>query len=92
MPRQVAYVAPSFSASSWHRIRALVPPALASRVEEGDIAIEKTFFRGVSSPEVYLTRHTFSALLETLIAHSEYASVVYDPRVPGNLCAGLQYS
>ena len=49
---------------------------MASQVEAEDVAIEKTFFRGVSSPEVYLTRHTFSALLETLIAHSDYESVV----------------
>jgi SAM-dependent MidA family methyltransferase len=72
---EVAYVAPSFSASSWHRIRALVSPTLAAQVDDGDIAIEKTFFKGVSSAEVYLTRRTFSTLLETVTAHSEYASV-----------------
>jgi SAM-dependent MidA family methyltransferase len=72
----VAYVAPSYPAASWQRIRAMVPPAMASRVEAGDVAIEKTFFKGVSSPDVYLTRNTFSALLEALIAHSEYESVV----------------
>lgn len=72
----VAYVAPSYPAASWQRIRTLIPEAMASQVEAEDVETEKTFFRGVPSPEVYLTRHTFSALLETLTTHSEYESVV----------------
>jgi len=71
----VAYVAPSVPASSWRRIRALVSPALAADVEAGDAAIEKVFFKGVAAADVYLTRSTFSALLETLITHSEYTTV-----------------
>ena len=72
----VAYVAPSYPAASWQRIRPLIPAAMASRIEAGDTATEKTFFDGVSSPEVYLTRHTFSALLETMTGHRDYGSVV----------------
>lgn len=72
---EVAYVAPSFSASSWQRLRALMPPALASRVEEGDVTIEKIFFRGASSADVYLSRTTFSNVLETMVAHRDYESV-----------------
>ena len=72
----VAYVAPSYPAAAWQRIRPLVPATMASQVEAGDVATEKTFFGGASSPEVYLTRHTFSALLETMTGHRDYASVV----------------
>jgi SAM-dependent MidA family methyltransferase len=72
---EVAYVAPSLPASSWQRIRALISPALASQVEEGDVTIEKIFFKGVASAAVYLNKRTFSTLLETLVAHTEYESV-----------------
>ena len=72
----VAYVAPSYPAAAWQRIRPLVPATMASQVEAGDVATEKTFFGGASSPEVYLTRHTFSALLETMTGHRDYGSVV----------------
>ena len=70
----VAYVAPSYPAASWQRVRAMVSPAIASQVEAGDIAIEKIFLKGAASPDVYLTRNTFSALLAALLTHSEYAS------------------
>ena len=73
---EVAYVAPELSAASWRRIRALVSPGLASNVEQGDVTIEKIFFRGVPSDAVYLTKRTFSTLLEALIAHKDYESVV----------------
>lgn len=72
----VAYVAPSYPAPAWQRIRPLVPATMASQVEAGDVATEKTFFGGASSPEVYLTRHTFSALLATMTGHRDYGSVV----------------
>lgn len=72
---EVAYVAPSLPAAEWTRIRALVPANLAKSVDEGDTAIERTFFKGAASPEVYLTRKTFSSLLETLIRHKDYESV-----------------
>ena len=72
----VAYVAPSYPDASWQRIRTLIPAAMAAQVEAEDVATEKTFFRGAPSPEVYLTRHTFERLLETLNTHREYASVV----------------
>jgi SAM-dependent MidA family methyltransferase len=72
----VAYVAPSYPAASWQRIRPLVPATMASRVEAGDVATEKTFFGGASLPEVYLTRDTFSALLGTMTGHRDYGSVV----------------
>jgi SAM-dependent MidA family methyltransferase len=72
----VAYVAPSYPAASWQRIRALVPATVASQVEAGDTAIDKAFFRGVPSPDTYLTRDTFTALLRTLVAHREYAPLV----------------
>jgi SAM-dependent MidA family methyltransferase len=73
---EVAYVAPVFSAPSWQRVRPLIAPALAAQVEEGDTAIEKTFFRGVASPAVHLTKRTFSTLLEALITHKDYEAVV----------------
>ena len=74
----VAYVAPSYPAASWPRIRALLPAAVASHVEAEDVATEKTFFKGVPTPEVYLTRQTFSALLDALSKHRDYESVVSD--------------
>jgi SAM-dependent MidA family methyltransferase len=73
---QVAFVAPSLSASAWLRIRPLVPAALAAGVEAGDAAIERTFFRGVRSPDVYLTKSTFASLLEATVAGKDYESVV----------------
>jgi hypothetical protein len=68
-------VSPSYAAATWERIRPMVPQAIAAQVEAGDVAIEKVFFRGVSSPAVYLSRDTFSALLETMVARSEYEAV-----------------
>lgn len=73
---EVAFVAPSLSASSWRRIRPLVPAALAAQVEEGDAAIERIFLRGVRSAEVYLSKSTFAALLEATVAGKDYESVV----------------
>lgn len=72
----VAYVAPSVSAVSWRQIRALVPPVLAADIEAGDLSIEKTYFSGVSSSSVFLSTSNFSALLDTLVKHGEYATVV----------------
>lgn len=73
---EVAFVAPSLSASSWGRIRPLLPAALAAQVEEGDQAIERIFLRGVRSEEVYLTKNTFTSLLESTVSGKDYESVV----------------
>jgi SAM-dependent MidA family methyltransferase len=72
---EVAYVIPSFALPQWTRIRAMVSPELARIVDEGDATIEKTFFRREGSPEVYLTKTTFTSLLETLVTHTNYESV-----------------
>lgn len=72
---QVAFVAPSLSAASWLRIRPLVPVALAAEVEAADAAIERTFFRGVRSADVYLTKSTFASLLEATVDGKDYESV-----------------
>jgi SAM-dependent MidA family methyltransferase len=72
---EVAFVAPSYGAAAWQRIRPLVPAATASQVEAGDAAIERTFLKGVAAPAVYLTRQTFAALLAAMVSHSDYASV-----------------
>jgi SAM-dependent MidA family methyltransferase len=73
---RVAFVAPSLSAASWLRIRPLLPASLAAQVEAGDAAIERTFFRGVRSAAVHLTKSTFAALLEATVAGNDYESVV----------------
>lgn len=73
---EVAFVAPSIPPESWRRIRALVTPTVAADVETGDVTIEKTFFNGAATPAVYLTRQTFTRLLETTVAHPDYESVV----------------
>jgi SAM-dependent MidA family methyltransferase len=73
---EVAYVAPELPAAAWQRVRTLISPELAARVEQGDVTIEKIFFRGAPSAAVYLTKSTFSTLLEALIAHQDYESVV----------------
>jgi SAM-dependent MidA family methyltransferase len=72
----VAFVAPSYPAAAWQRVRALIPATMASQVEAGDATVEKIFFKGASSPEVHLTKNTFSALLEAVIAHTDYESIV----------------
>jgi SAM-dependent MidA family methyltransferase len=73
---EVAFVAPSLSASSWRRIRPLVPSTLAGQVEAGDAAIERIFFRGAPSPDVHLTKSTFASLLAATVAGKDYESVV----------------
>lgn len=73
---EVAFVAPTLSASSWRRIRALVPSELAARVESGDAAIERTFLRDARSTTVHLTKNNFTSLLEATIAGADYKSVV----------------
>lgn len=72
---EVVFVAPSLSASSWRRIKALVPAGVVSQIEAADLAVEKTFLRGVASAEVYLTKDTFSTLLEAVSGHRDYESV-----------------
>ena len=54
----------------------MVSAALASQVEEGDQAIERIFLRGVRSDEVYLTKNTFTSLLESTVSGKDYESVV----------------
>jgi hypothetical protein len=73
---EVAFVAPTLSASSWQRIRPLVPAALAARVEAEDAAVERIILRSVRSADVYLTKQTFTSLLEATVAGREYESVV----------------
>jgi SAM-dependent MidA family methyltransferase len=72
---EVAFVAPSLSASAWLRIRPLVSADLAAGVEDGDTAVERTFFRGVRSPDVYLTKSTFASLLEATVERKDYESI-----------------
>jgi SAM-dependent MidA family methyltransferase len=73
---EVAFVAPSLSAPSWRRIRPLVSSELAAQIDAGDAAIERTFLRDARSDTVYLTKHTFTSLLEATIAGTDYESVV----------------
>ena len=72
---EVAFVAPSLSEASWRRIKPLVPSALASQVEAGDAAIERTFLRDARSPTVYLTKNAFASVLEATVAGKDYESV-----------------
>ena len=72
---EVAFVAPSLSESSWRRIRPLVSSGLAAQIEAADAAIEKTFLRGAGSTTVYLTKNTFTTLLEATVTAPEYESV-----------------
>jgi SAM-dependent MidA family methyltransferase len=72
---EVAFVAPSLSESSWRRIRPLVSSALAAQIDAGDAAIERTFLRGAGSTIVYLTKNTFTTLLEATVTRPEYESV-----------------
>lgn len=73
---EVAFVAPSLSAASWRRIRPLVSSKLAAQVEAGDAVIERTFLRNVGSATVYLTKSTFTSLLEATVTGADYESVV----------------
>ena len=73
---EVAFVAPAISAESWQRIKGLLPPAVAVQMEAGDATIEKTFLKGVASGEVFLTKATFASLLESMVKHSQYETVV----------------
>ncbi len=73
---EVAFVAPSLSASAWVRIRPMVSADLAASVEGGDAAVERIFFRGVRSADVYLTKSAFASLLEATVDRKDYESVV----------------
>ena len=66
--------------------------ALASQLEEGDVTIEKTFFRGAPSARLHLTRRTFSGLLEAMIARDDYESVATALEFNEIYVPGLQYS
>ena len=73
---EVAFVAPTLSASSWRRIRPMLSSELAAQVEAGDAAIERTFLRDARSTAVYLTKSTFTSLLEATVTGKDYESVV----------------
>jgi SAM-dependent MidA family methyltransferase len=73
---EVAFVAPGLSEASWRRIRPLLSSGLAAQIEAGDAAIERTFLRGARSATIYLTKNTFTSLLEATVAGTDYESVV----------------
>jgi SAM-dependent MidA family methyltransferase len=72
---EVAFVAPTLSESSWGRIKPLLSSGLAAQVEAGDATIERTFLRNVRSSTVYLTKDTFTSLLEATVTRPDYESV-----------------
>lgn len=72
---EVAFVAPSLSESSWGRIKPMLSSGLAAQVEAGDATIERTFLRNVRSSAVYLTKDTFTSLLEATVTRPDYESV-----------------
>jgi SAM-dependent MidA family methyltransferase len=67
---EVAYVVPKLPAANWQTIRPLLPADAVKAIEQDDVTVEKRFFS--TTPDVYLTRASFVAVLENLLTSKEY--------------------
>lgn len=68
----VAFVVPSLPAAQWQIVRPLLPEPVARAIAADDAAVEKRFFAAAADPTVYLTKSSFVALLENLLATAAY--------------------
>jgi SAM-dependent MidA family methyltransferase len=71
---EVAFVVPFLHREKWERFRKEVPEAVAETIVKTDRAVREKFFDNIPGP-VYLTRATFSALLDSLVPSSSYEAV-----------------
>src|SRR5579871_219343 len=73
---EVAYVVPSYAAKSWNTVKKSVPPAIVEQVEAANSAVRNKFFAAAKNDDVYLSRATFVALLESLVTTKAYEASV----------------
>jgi SAM-dependent MidA family methyltransferase len=76
---EVAFVVPSLPAESWARVKKGLPAAVVEAVAEGDRDVRKRFFEDrVEDPgtAVYLTRRSFTELLEAVTSTDESVALV----------------
>jgi SAM-dependent MidA family methyltransferase len=73
---EVGYVAPSLPSARWAEIRTYVSGDLARTIDARDQDVRKALFKGTTEKKVYLTKETFTSLLEALIKDDRYESVV----------------
>ena len=73
---EVAYVAPSVPAKEWAKLRNAVPAAITEQVAAANEALQARFFSGKKEDAMYLSRASFVALLESLVASKEYDAAV----------------
>ncbi len=68
---EVAFVVPSLPADAWARFRGSVPAALAGAVERDDREVRKAVLTAAPGGGVFLTRRTFTELLEAVTASTD---------------------
>jgi len=73
---EVAFVVPSLPAKDWNKIKNWAPPAVVEQVMAANEAIQNKFFGDKHENSVYLSRATFTALLEALVSTKEYEATV----------------
>ena len=73
---EVAFVIPSLPAKDWDRIKNSAPASVVDQVKVANEAIQKKFFGANQQNTIYLSRTTFTALLQSLVSTKEYETTV----------------